>query len=129
MLYSENCLHPEHMLLCIKRNQCPSLSASVGTTPESEAKCCCRRSWSCWSEKILEADMSPSPLWHVSGVNLKETADAFGCAMALCAARTGGGAMTLLSPVAQAWDDATAEGEGYAPREHHHGRRWAPRAV
>ncbi len=73
--------------------------------------------------------MSPSPLWHVSGVNLKETADAFGCAMALCAARTGGGAMTLLSPVAQAWDDATAEGEGYAPREHHHGRRWAPRAV
>jgi len=43
--------------------------------------------------------------------------DAFGCAM------------TLLYPVAQAWDDATAEGEGDAPREHHHGRRCAPRAV
>ena len=79
--------------------------------------------------KPLESNMSPSPIWHVSGVNLRETADAFGCAMALCAARTGGCAMPLLYPVAQAWDDATAEGEGYAPREHQHGSSCAPRAV
>jgi len=80
-------------------------------------------------EKTLESHMSPSPIWHVSGVHLRETAEAFGYAMALCDARTGGGAITLLYPVAQAWDDAIAEGEGYAPREHHHGRRCAPRAV
>jgi hypothetical protein len=73
--------------------------------------------------------MSPAPLWHVSGVPLKATAEALGGAMALCEARTGGGSMPRLSPVAQAWDDATAEGEGYAPREPHHGRRRAPRAV
>ena len=79
--------------------------------------------------KTLESNMSPSPIWHVSGVNLKETAAAVGSAMALCAARTSGCAMPLLYPVAQAWDDATAEGEGYAPREHQHGSRCAPRAV
>jgi hypothetical protein len=73
--------------------------------------------------------MSPSPIGHVRGVHLRETADAFGCAMALCAARTSGCAMPLLYPVAQDWDDATAEGEGDAPRAHHHGRRCAPRAV
>ncbi len=53
-------------------------------------------------EKTLESHMSPSPIWHVSGVHLRETADAFGYAMALCDARTGGGAITLLYPVAQA---------------------------
>jgi len=54
----------------------------------------------------------------VSGVNLKETPAAVGSAMAVCAARTGGCAMPLLYRVAQAWDDATAEGEGYASSEH-----------
>src|SRR6516164_11369198 len=49
--------------------------------------------------------------------------------MALGDARTRGCAMPRLSPVAQAWDDATAEGEDYAPRAHYHGRREAPRAV
>ena len=73
--------------------------------------------------------MSPSPIGHVSGVHLQETAAAVGCAMALCDARTGSSAMPRRYSVAQAWDDAIAEGEGYAPREHHHGRRCAPRAV
>jgi hypothetical protein len=79
--------------------------------------------------KPLESNMSPSPIWPVSGVHLRETADAFGWAMALCAARTGGWAMPRLYPVAQVWDDATAEGEGDAPSEHPHGSRCAPRAV
>jgi hypothetical protein len=65
----------------------------------------------------------------VACAHCRETAEAFGCALALGAARTGGCAMPRLYPVAQAWDDATAEGEGYAPRAHHYGRRWAPRAV
>jgi hypothetical protein len=87
------------------------------------------RSLRCWSDKTLQSAMSPSPIGPVSGVNLQETAEACGCALALGDARTGGCAMTLLYPVAQAWDDATAEGEGYAPREHHPGSRWAPRAI
>src|SRR5215510_15391696 len=49
--------------------------------------------------------------------------------MALVDTRTRGCALPRLYPVAQAWDDAPAEGEGYAPSEQHHGRRWAPRAV
>src|SRR5215471_19121874 len=49
--------------------------------------------------------------------------------MARGEARTDGGAMPRLYPVAPAWDDATAEGEGDAPRAQHHGRRCAPRAV
>jgi hypothetical protein len=60
--------------------------------------------------------MSPSPIWHVRGVNLRATAAAVGSAMALCAARTSGCIMPRLYLVAQAWDDATAEGEGDAPR-------------
>jgi hypothetical protein len=87
------------------------------------------RSWRCWSEKTLKSAMSPSPIWPVSGVNLQETAEACGCALALGEARTGGCAMTLLYPVAQAWDDATAEGEGDAPRAQHPGSRGAPRAL
>jgi hypothetical protein len=61
--------------------------------------------------------MSPSPLWHVRGVHLRETAAAGGGARAQCAARTAGGALPRLSLGAQAWDDAPAEGEGDAPRE------------
>ena len=73
--------------------------------------------------------MSSSPLAHVSGVNLQETPAAVGSAMAVGVARTGGGALPLLYLVAQAWDDATVEGEGNAPSAHAHDTRWAPRAV
>src|SRR5215470_18538993 len=61
--------------------------------------------------------MRPSPRWPVSGVPLRETAEACGWAM------------PLLDGVAQAWDDATAEGAYDAPRAQHHGRRCAPRAL
>jgi hypothetical protein len=112
-----------------RRDAAPQPDVTRATKYDKLSERCCLRSWCCGSAQTLASDMRPSPLWPVRGVHLRETVEACGSAMAPGEARTDGGAMPRLYPVAQAWNDATAEGEGNAPRAQHHGSRGAPRAV